>query len=95
MYIVKREAKEFLEVYHNSEEEMAASMEKLKAEGWSRNTRTFPTISLPDDEYESDKEWYDRNCPGLVRHPPEESRGYHTEPFVYYSEHERDIKEEK
>ncbi|AXQ67662.1 hypothetical protein KIOSHI_179 [Bacillus phage Kioshi] len=96
MIIHKQEVKETIKVFHNSREEMWENLKKLKSEGWSGNTRVSVVgLTLVRQELSHmDIEWLSENYPDLVIHEPEAGSYIYTQPYVFYTEHEKIIKEE-
>lgn len=89
MFILFKRKLETIQVAHNSAEEMRESVHKLTKEGWSGNTRMWSTLEVNDE-----LEWFKEHHPDVVIHPPEKGNYLRCQPYIYYTEHERTIKEE-
>jgi len=96
MIIHKQELKETIKVFHNSREEMWDNLKKLKLEGWSGNTRVSVVglVLVRQELGHSDIEWLNERYPGLTIHEPETDNFLYSQPYVFYTEHEKIIKEE-
>ncbi|AXU41233.1 hypothetical protein BC01_136 [Bacillus phage BC01] len=96
MDILSSRKQEIIQVLHNSIEELRETVSMLKKDGWSGNTLTTVTGSsvCRRELYTGDMEWISNNYPGVTIHPPEEGNYLRTRPYVFITEHVRDIEEE-
>ncbi|MGV7000259.1 hypothetical protein ACWA2C_16360 [Priestia megaterium] len=88
--IIKEEVKKVIHVIHNSTIEMMETIENLKKEEWSDNTRVSVVgISLFKKTID-DVEGFQKKYPNVTIH--EDRPGYLSMgKFVYYTTHERDF----
>jgi hypothetical protein len=90
MNIVFKEIKELVRVLHNNREEMLKNVKQLREEGWSDNIRGSIREEVREDTVEDLKERY----PDVEIQYPQKGGFYGGLPYVYVTQHEREIKGE-
>ena len=97
MEVIERKTKETIRVIHNNLEAMHKNIESLKQTGWSGNTRSSAVgIQLVTEDIGNVwdvGEFVSRHQEVEVQYP-KENDFFHTRPYIYVTEHEREIYEE-
>lgn len=97
MIITAKETKETIQVLHNNREEMLQTVEKLKADGWSDNTK----ISMSGESLfkssvsNEDIAFILQNYPDVKIHYPSKDDFLYNSPYVLITKHERVINREE
>lgn len=87
MKILSSKKKEVIEVLHNNLGEMPKNIEKLKSEGWSDNFWNSYTRNIPKSEVNIFK----KENPTVEVYIPSKGSLLHSLPYVYVTNHEREI----
>ncbi|WP_339260920.1 hypothetical protein [Lysinibacillus sp. FSL K6-3209] len=96
MHVIETKIKETIRVIHNNLDAMHENIETLKRNGYSGNTR-YSMVGIPLVT----EEMGDVLNVGefIARHPevevqyPKENDYFHTRPYIYVTEHEREVNE--
>ncbi|AEW47137.1 hypothetical protein BCP78_0130 [Bacillus phage BCP78] len=91
MHIIGRRKQEVIRVAHNTRVEMIATIAELMEDGWSESTLRWSTWELSDKE----GAWVAQNYPDVTIYLPKKDDFLRTKPYIFLSEHVRDIEEEK
>lgn len=98
MQIFETKIKETIRVIHNNLDEMHENIESLKRKGFSGNTR-YSMVGIPLVTEDVGNVWDVEEF--VSRHPevevqyPTENDFFHTRPYIYVTEHEREICKEE
>lgn len=96
MHIFNKKIKETIRVIHNNLDAMHENIESLKQTGWSGNTRYSMTgIQLVTEDIGNvwDVEEFVSRHPEVEVQYPKENDFFHTRPYIYVTEHEREVNE--
>lgn len=91
MHTIFSKKQEVIRVIHDSRDGMRKTIAGLMEDGWSESTLKWSTWDLTDEE----GVWVALNHPKAVIHPPDPKDFLRNKPYIYVSEHVRDIEEEK
>lgn len=96
MHVFDTKVKETIRVIHNNLDAMRDNIKTLKKSGWSENTR-YSVVGIQLVTEDIGNEW---DVAAFVdRHPevevqyPKENDFFHTRPYIYLTEHEREVHE--
>lgn len=96
MQIVETKIKETIRVIHNNLDAMHDNIEYLKQIGYSGNTRySMVGIQLVTEEIGNvlDADEFVAKNPEVEVQYPKENDFFHTRPYIYVTEHEREVNE--
>ncbi len=92
MHIIGRRKQEVIRVLHNDRTALRETIAELMEDGWSESKMGWSIQELSDDE----AVWVAKNYPEVTIHIPDKHNDMlYTRPYVFISEHVRDIEEEK
>jgi len=95
MNILTNKKQEIIRVLHNDAAHMRDNISMLRKDGWSGNTRVgFSGNSICRETVtDDDGAWISEMYPDVTIFLPEKGSYIHNEPYVYVTEHVRDIEE--
>lgn len=94
MQIIETKIKETIRVIHNNLDAMHENIESLKQSGYSGNIRySIAGIQLVTESVGNvlDAAEFEANHPNVEVQYPKENDFFHTRPYIYVTQHEREI----